>query len=265
MRRELFRASFAALAIGVVGAATGPWQREFADWTADDARLIMHKSPWAKEMPMPAGGRPGLIVMERGDIGAPPPSASLGNPSNTTTGTNMSTAGNPGSAGPADPSGTHSLPTTNTPSTMAHSSSAPVQQTGLVVIWASAKPIRLAVLRLRSGTSQPPDVDVQRANRPSPDYVIAVEGLPAPEAAADPAMLKDGASLVVKGKPAVGATRSMYRKIGASDVYFFHFPKSALPLAVGDKQVEFKMKLGRIEVRRRFDLGEMQFQGELSL
>jgi hypothetical protein len=133
-------------------------------------------------------------------------------------------------------------------------------------VWASAKPIRLAVLRLRSGDNVPTDADIQRAARTGAEYVLAVAGLPSPaDAEVDPAQLKDGASLTVKGKPAATAVRSECRKIGNADVYFFHFPRTALPIEAADRQVEFRMKLNKIEVRKRFDLAEMNYQGELSL
>ena len=260
-------AGLAVVEMVLLGAVIGPWEKkDFKDWTTEDAELIMRKSPWAKEMPMPAAGRPGQMVLEHGDSGGPPPSGSLGNPSNTTTGTNMSAAGNPGSAGPADPSGTHNLPTPHSPSTMSTSSGAPILHSNLTVVWASARPIRLAVLRLRSGSNTPADSELERVTRPWPDYVIAVSGLPAPiESELDPSKLKDNAFLSVKNKAPVVASRSDYRKIGNSDVYFFHFPKAALPIAASDRQVEFKMKMGKIEVKKKFELGEMHYQGELSL
>jgi hypothetical protein len=249
----------------LTGAAIAPWRdKQFNDWTPADARLIMRKSPWAKSTPMPAGGRSGLTVLENGDSDAPPPSAALGNPSNTTTGANMSVAGNPGSAGPADPSGTHELPTSQASSSAAPAA-APYPESGLTVIWASATPVRLAVLKLRSGASTPAQADVDRAIKPTRDYVIAVVGLPAPGAGSDAGALKNTAFLSLHGKTPLMAISSDYRKIGNADVYFFHFSKNALPVTVNDRQVEFRMTFGRMEVRKRFDLGEMQYQGQLAL
>jgi hypothetical protein len=249
----------------LLGAAIAPWRdKQFNDWTTADARLIMRKSPWAKSTPMPAGGRSGLTVLENGDSDAPPPSAALGNPSNTTTGANMSVGGNPGSAGPADPSGTHELPTPQTGSSAA-SAGAPYPEGGLTVIWASATPVRLAVLKLRSGATTPAQADVDRAEKATRDYVIAVVGLPEPAAGLDAGALKTAAFLAIRSKPPVVAASSDYRKIGTADVYFFHFLKPALPITVNDRQVEFRMTFGRMEVRKRFDLSEMQYQGQLAL
>ncbi len=258
--------SFAAAAICLLAAATATWpNKDFKQWTDKDAQAIMTDSPWAKQMPMPAFGRPGVVYLEPGANGAPPPSASLGNPSNTTTGNNMSVAGNPGSAGPADPTGTHNLPNAPTVSSASGSTGAPVPLPPLTIIWASATPVRLAVLKLRMGANTPTDEEIQNANRVRPNYVIAVIGLPAPEGGSDPKALASRAFLTVKGKAPVAANDSTYRKIGNSDVYFFRFPRTSLPIAVSDQQVEFRMTMGKIEVKRRFDLKDMQFQGELTL
>jgi hypothetical protein len=121
----------------------------------------------------------GLLVMEPGANGAPPPSASLGDPSNTMTGTNMTVRVNPGSAGPADPSGTHTLPTTATPSAVSANTGAPQLQPFIAIIWASASPVRLAVLKLRSAGKTPTDADVAHAMKTHDHYTIAVVGLPA--------------------------------------------------------------------------------------
>lgn len=261
------RRTFVGLtAVVLLGAASGPWQgKDFNDWTEKDAHVILSKSPWAKQIPMPAGGRPGVVVLDHGNENAPPSAASIGNPSNTSSGTNMTPSGNPGSAGPADPSGTHNLPNSRSPAGTAGSAGAPDPSMGLTVIWASAKPVRLAVLKLRSVGNTLTQAEIDRANNEPREYVVAVSGLPAPDPASDPATLKDNAFLTAKGKAPETAARSVYRKIGNSDVYFFHFPKANYPIAASDGQVEFKMKMGPIEVKRKFDLNEMQFQGQLAL
>ncbi|MBV9766943.1 MAG: hypothetical protein JOZ48_19020 [Acidobacteriaceae bacterium] len=250
----------------MVFAATGVWQsKDFRNWTDDDARSVMTDSPWAKPMPMPAGGRPGMVVIEPGANNAPPPSASLGNPSNTTSGANMAVGANPGSAGPADPSGTHNLPTTPSLSAVSGNTGAPAPQSRLTIIWASAMPVRLAVLKLRSAANMPTDEQVANVTRPRPNYVIAVVGLPAPEGGSDPKALASSAFLTVRGKSALVANDSSYRRIGNSDVYFFHFTRASLPITAADQQVEFKMTAGNMEIKRKFELKEMQYQGELAL
>ena len=249
----------------VAGPNTSPWEKAFDQWTAKDAQQIMTDSPWAKQMPMPAAARPGIAVLEPGANGAPPPTASLGNPSNTTAGTNMSTAGNPGSAGPAEPSGLHNLPTVQTPSTVTPTAPAPQVHPPVTIIWASATPVRLAVLKLNSGPNTPTSGEIERVSRARENYVIAVIGLAPPDTDTDLNTLASKASLTIRGKPAVAAGTCTYRKIGNADVYFFRFPKTSLPMGADDRQVEFKALFGQAEIKHRFDLKGMQYEGQLAL
>ncbi len=246
-------------------AASHVWQeKNFKDWTDQDARSILMDSPWGKQIPMPVNGRPKITVIESGPEGAPPPTASLGNPSNTTTGTNMSTAGNPGSAGPADPNGTHDLPTARS-SSMAALVGAPEPPILIGIVWASAKPVRLAVLKLRSAGATPSDSQAANVLKSDPYCVIAVVGLPAPDGDSDPKAWAKSASLRVPGKPTLAAFDSKYEKIGKSDVYFFRFLRASLPIDASDRQIEFKMRLQRINVQTKFELDQMTFQNALAL
>lgn len=244
----------------------GVWQNKaFQDWTDEDARSILTDSPWAKPVPMPVSGRPGIVVIEPGANGATPPTASLGNPANTTSGTNMTNSGNPGSQGPAETGGLHNLPSTPTPSAISGNTGAPAGQAGVTIIWASAIPIRLAVLKLRSGANTPTEDEIQRVKHERPNYVIAVVGLPAPEGGSDPKALANDAFLTIRGKAPLMANDSSYRRIGNSDVYFFRFTRASLSISSTDEQVEFRMTMGRIELKRKFDLRGMQYQGQLTL
>lgn len=258
--------SVAALsALLLAGPAAPVWQKAFSEWTDKDAQQIMTDSPWAKKMPMPAAARPGIAVLEPGANGAPPPSASLGNPANTTTGTNMTVSANPGSAGPADQNGLHNnLPTVQTPSTVTPNVPAPEPET-ISIIWASATPVRLAVLKLQSGPNTPTSGEIERVSKPRDNYVIAVAGLGAPDGDTDLNALARHASLAVKGKPMVAAAICTYRRIGNADVYFFRFPRTGLPITAEDHQVEFRATFGHAEVKHKFDLKGMQYDGQLAL
>jgi hypothetical protein len=258
---------FVAAVTGIVaaGTVTPIWQKPFDEWTTKDAQQIMMDSPWAKQMPMPAAGRPAIAVMEPGANGAAPPTASLGNPSNTTAGVNMTVAANAGSAGPAEPTGGHTLPQAQTPSTVAPTAPAPEPHRALAVIWASAIPVRLAVLKLQSGPNTPTQGEIDRVSKPRENYVIAVVGFDPPDRDTDLAALAAHASLGVRGKPAETAETCTYRRIGNADVYFFRFPRSRLPISLDDHQAEFKARFGQAEIRQRFGLRSMEYQGQLAL
>jgi hypothetical protein len=268
MRNHAGILSLFAVAAGAWAAADTAWQsKNFGDWTDKDAQAIMTDSPWAKQIPMPASARPSVTVMEPGGV-ASPPSASLGNPSNGTTGANMSNPAIGGSNGPADANGLHNqpgAPTAPTPSGVSRNTGAPAPASVVTIIWASATPVRLAVLKLRSGANKPTEEQIAHASTERSNYVIAVVGLPAPEGGSDPKALAQTAYLHSKGKEPVRAIDSDYRRIGNSDVYFFRFARASLPITTADREIEFKMEMGQIEVKRKFDLGEMRYKGELAL
>jgi hypothetical protein len=123
----------------------------------------------------------------------------------------------------------------------------------------------LAVLKLRIAGNSPSEEQIQNATKPRPNYVIAITGLPAPDGSFDPAALAPNAWLTIHGKPALAANASNYRRIGDSNVYFFHFTRSALPISEADHEVEFKLRMGQMEIKKKFDLKEMTYQGQLAL
>ena len=257
--------TFFSAALLIAGPTDSVWNKPFTEWSPQDAQKIMMDSPWVTKMPMPAAARPGVAVLEPGANGAAPPSAALGNASNATTGTNMTVAGNAGSAGPANVNGLHTMPNAHTPSNVNSEAPAPEPPSTVNIVWASARPIRLAVLKLQSGVNTPTSGEIERVSKPRDNYVVAVAGLAPPDSDTDLSGLAAKASLTVRGKPAESATTCTYRKIGNADVYFFRFPKNSLPLSEDDRQVEFKAVFGQAEIKHRFDLKNMKYDGQLAL
>lgn len=253
--------AFLAVGLAVAGSTAGWQSKKFEEWTVQDAQSVMTDSPWSKKMPMPAGGRPAVTVVESGNNAAPG-TASLGNPANATTGLTVTSAGNPGGAGSGDGPG-RNIPTASRPSELQPSTGAPEQAPPLTIVWASATPVRLAILRLRSGPNPPSEDQIANAHKPNEFYVIAVSGLPVSDS--DPKNLWNKAFLSVKGRRQEQAVESSYRRIGTSDVYFFRFRRDGLPITASDKEVEFKVTAGSVEVKRKFALRDMQYNGNLAL
>ncbi len=222
------------------------WNKDFTSWTLEDARQIMTKSPWAKEHPMPLSERPGVAYVDMDPVvsASAPPTAELGNMPNDRN---------------APP------PTGRTPSLGSAPVGAPQSQPVLKVIWASALPVRLAVLKLRSPKSGPTAEQLARVKDNWPKYVVAVVGLAPPEAGSDPKALARGAFLSIAGKPPVTAIDSDYRRIGTADVYFFRFLKTALPITNGDGDVQFEATVGRMKLNQKFHLADMEYEGQLAL
>lgn len=243
--RLLALAGVAAVLSGSVAPAI--WNKDFASWTIEDAQQIMTRSPWAKQRPMPVSERPGVSYLDLDPVvsASAPPAAELGNV-------------------PADRNAPP--PTGRTPSFGSAPVGAPQTQPVLKVIWASALPIRLAVLRLRSEKSGGPTPEqLAHVKNDWPKYVIAVVGLAPPQTDSDAKTLAHHAFLSLPGKPAVGAIDSDYRRIGTADVYFFRFLKTALPLTTADGDVEFKLSMRGMELNQRFHLAEMAYQGRVAL
>lgn len=239
----------AVLGIGTVllgGAAPEVWKKDFTAWTVEDARQIVTDSPWAKETPLPMSQRSGVSYMDLDPIvsASSPPTAELG------------TSSVEQNAPP--PSG-------RKPSMTSTPVGAPQTEPGLKVIWASALPVRLAVLKLRAGASGPSAEEVEHAQKEWPRYVLAVEGLPAPDAGSDPKALAQGASLSLPGKPRIPAMDSDYRRIGNADVYFFRFQRPEPPLTAAKGDAEFDLSVGRIKISQKFHLAAMQYQGKVAI
>lgn len=248
---------------------SGAWRtKKYADWTVADAHEVMTDSPWSKRKPMPAAGRPSVTVIESASAGvvtsgAAGASASLGNGANGTSGPAM-TAGPPAApTGTNEPGGGHN--TTIIPSGMGGPAPAPELHPPITIFWASAAPVRLAILKLRSGNVVPDEQERARVTAERKHYVVAVSGLPTPEGEGDARQLAAKAMLKTKAHSPVTAVEADRRRIGDAYVYFFRFSRAALPLSAEDGTVEFRMKLGTMEVAQSFKLSEMQYEGRLAL
>ena len=257
----------AVVGLGAVlfgGTAPEVWNtKDFASWTEKDAQSIMNSSPWVKERPMPISGRPDVVVLDPNVSASSVPTASLGNPANASSGTNMSSTGagsTPVSAGRSDQTVS---PQTN--SLSSPSAGAPHVQPVLKVIWASALPVRLAVLKLRSGKMEVPADQLAKTKQDWKNYVIAVVNLPAPESGLDPKALAGSAFLTLHGKAPQAASESSYRRMNDSDVYFFSFSKPETPITAAEGEVEFKLTTKQVNLRQKFQLSAMNYQGKLAL
>ena len=148
----------------------------------------------------------------------------------------------------------------------------PVQQGATVTVqWQSALPVRLAEAKLNGGTTDTAPMKSQS------EYVIAVIGLPKSGFGAqwsgsrsgdeaDDARLAD--HLKVIAVLSVGQERLNPTKVelnqGRDGRTIFHFEKSE-PITLHDKDAEFRITGDRMEVRKKFTLKDMEYQGKLEL
>jgi hypothetical protein len=141
----------------------------------------------------------------------------------------------------------------------------------VTVLWESALPVRLAQAKLSGGAVDP------AAMKPLNEYVIAVIGLPksgfeargstsSSSDSTDDAQLADHLKVITV--LSVGRERLNPSKVelnqGRDGRAIFHFEKSE-PVTAHDKDADFRITSDRMEVRKKFSLKDMEYQGKLEL
>ena len=218
------------------------WESKPASqWTENDARQVLVKSPWAKatravvarlltEEQLRQGG---LMGLPRG----------LGNEGL-----------DPKSSGPKVSPNILSSPRGGD-----RSSRSLPQSTTLQLRWESALPVRLAELKLHE--IEPPTLQ-------GDGYSIAVYSVPGgsfkgtPEQLGEP--LKNFAALKRDGKKDVRPVRVEVFQRESGAVVVYRFPLSA-KISKEDRRIHFEAQIGRIVFAQDFDLSEMEFLGKLEL
>jgi hypothetical protein len=258
-----FKITLAAVASALALCAADAWKNtDYTQWSPEEAKKILSKSPWSKEVSVitgaPGGGQQsgGRGGGRRGGGGGG--DTGEGGLTGGTGGRGGSSAGEGGAGGNGTPS------------------------MNLIVRWETAIPVKEALMKLNFGDHLPAKGEKgYTLDAPQNNYIISVTGLRlggggrgrgaqeqeaagGQQSAAD--RMKDqlmtGTTLVRKGKdPIVPANIVVNSK---SNVVFFVFPKTDV-ISEDDKDVEFRMALGRIQVKEKFSLKEMHFSGKLEL
>jgi hypothetical protein len=240
------------VAVSVAIAASFPWQKQApAQWTGEDVYQILNNSPWSKSVRVTmaqAAGAGGSGGRNGGTWGEGVPG-----------GGGMGRMGG-GMGGGGMGRGRGGYPQTQQ------------QETAVTVQWSSALPVRLAEAKLNGGAAD------AAAMKPLNEYVIAVIGLPKsglePHASTsndsgndnEDARLAD--HLKVMTVLSIGQERLNPTKVelnqGRDARTIFHFEKSE-PATTHDKDAEFRITGDRMELRKKFALKEMEYQGKLEL
>lgn len=264
-RRSLLLAlGSAALPLPVC--AADPWEKEFSQWSEKDVQRIINDSPWAKTAAVPlsmgggmsgrgggGGGRRG-----GGGGGAPMGDASVG------TGGGVSGGGGPAGGGDMSPGG--AAPTID-----------------FLIRWQSAAPIKAALVRARLGkeadTSEQAKAFIQQEEA---TYVVAVilppgggmrgmgGGRPGGEGAGPMGGAEEAEARIVqattlswKGHEGLHPVKVVMPKEN-SPAFVFHFAKTH-PIELDDKEVQFSTTRGPLEIKKKFKLKDMVYQGKLAL
>jgi len=223
-----------------VWAASDFWnKKDKAQWSAEEVHGLTTKSPWAKDARVEF--RRGLQPNFDGTPGglAMPNDPNRGVPGSQD-GVRMNVPlGRDGTGAPASPRS-------------GGAGAVPLEATAATVRWESAQPV-LDALRI----SVPEDF----AER----YVISVSGITA--LAAQRAItlehLRMSATLQAKGKSPAQPGVTEYSRDKAA--ILFGFSKEFLTLTVTDKNVDFLIDTGDLQIKARFEPKDMLYHGQLAV
>jgi hypothetical protein len=212
-----------------------------AQWTEEDAKQILTKSPWVKESSAVVTRR--LTedqLREGGQMGQP---RGVGNEGVDPKGSGEKVSLNVFTGPGGDDRSARSLPRPIT----------------LKIRWESALPVRLAELKSH---------EVELPTLPGDGYRIAVYGIPGGDFKGDPEELgkplKNLAALKRDSKKDVRPASAEVFQAENGVVVVYLFPLSA-EISKKDRQVRFEAQIGRIVISQTFELSEMEFMGRLEL
>jgi hypothetical protein len=227
------------------------WQsKPYTEWSDKEVQKILSNSPWSKEVIVSlgsaGGGGSGKGSRKGGGGGGGGGDAGFDGPAMGSGGGNAGKGGTGISeVGGGTPSG--GTPTMN-----------------LVVSWRTALPLREAIAKQKYGAEAGTSPESKKLlDEPQKWYIIVVTGLPARMGRGGPEMkemLLKNTSLNIKGKELI--VPEDLQSGGTSAI--FMFPKT-VAIDMDDKEVEFSTKLGQNQVKAKFKLKEMVFNGKLDL
>ncbi len=223
-------------------AADPVWKgKPAAQWTEEDAKLILAWSPWAKETRATITRRVTEDQLrEGGQMGQP---RGVGSEGVDPKGSGPKVSPNVFTGPGGDDRSPRSLPRPIT----------------LKLRWETALPVRLA--EFKSHEVEPPTLD-------GDGYRIAVYGVPGGDFKGDPKELgkplKNLAALKREGKKDVRPVSAVVFQRENDVVVVYLFPLSA-EITRKDRQIQFEAQIGRIVLAQTFDLSEMEFRGKLEL
>jgi hypothetical protein len=241
---RLLSLCLAGLLIAGVALAEDFWvKKEYMQWTDEEVKQVMTKSPWAKDVTISAP-----IAMVGGRVGRGPAPSGGGTDVETGSGGGGGRRGGRGGGGGGggEGGGSEALVTLN-------------------ISWRSASLLRQALVRSRLGVGAavPPDA-AQLVGAEQENYVIVASGLPAGMGSGLQNTLAEKSTIRVGKKPPVVALAVNVQPRTQSLEVIYLFPKKQM-ITADDKEVEVVLVLGQIEIKRKFNLKEMVYKGKLDL
>src|SRR3984957_17074598 len=232
------------MAWGLVGAllvAADFWEtKPFTMWSAEEMQKVLTDSPWSRTVNVVVASPPGGGGLDEGDAGG----------GRGRGGGGAGVEGDGGGRGGPGPRGP--------------------PQFKVVISWRSALPMKQALVRGQIGAGGAVPAETQQLlERPEPMYVVTIVGVPTRYARTIDSM-KAETFLKRKNKPPITVADMGSQPAPVSQltprslVVVFVFPKTDA-ITVEDKEVEFVPSLGLTDIKKKFNLADMNFLGHLEL
>lgn len=252
MSRILLR-SIAITSLSVVALwAADFWEsKSYTEWSEKEVGKLLTNSPWSQKVTVyMSGGGGGFGGAGGGGRGGGGGFGGSGIPRGGGGGGGRGGGGRRGGGG-GDFGGGGMAPATN-----------------LFVRWFSSLPVKQAIVMSKYGDeAATAQQAIDYLARQEDHYIVAVVGLPGRMAGfvqRNPDALKENTVLKRKKKDPINPDEIQVQSQEESVSFYFMFPKTD-EITVDDKDVEFVMKTQRFEVKRKFKLKNMVFNGKLSL
>jgi hypothetical protein len=244
VRRAVAAVWLIVILTAVTVCAADFWEtKPFATWSDKEVRQLLTDSPWSHGVQVVLN-----VVGRSGALGESEGAGGRGRGAGGDAGADAGGGGGRGGGGRGGGTG--------------FVTAAP--QLKLQIAWRSAMPMKQALVRSQIGAAAPiPEAFQQFLDRPEPQYIVSIEGLPARYAPALEAM-KANAVLKRGNRTSIACTALEAQQVATGVVVAFGFPKDD-PISAADKDVEFFTKLGQFEIKKKFSLKEMTFHGQLEL
>lgn len=229
MQRMMSKIGITVALFALTAPAADFWaQKKFLDWNQKECQRLLNDSPWAR-------------VVE-----FHPPGDGGGDDEDAPGRLNCDTCSDSGNRG--------ALP----PSVLA------------TVRWQTALPVKQALAKTRFGdeVKNSPEAASLLGQR-EPFFVVALAGLPRKFVRTSAQRIKSNSILKVKNKPPIAAASVRGEALpNERAVVYLTFPRTqnGVPaISIEDAEVEFDLDLGPSDIKRKFKLKDMVYEGKLEL
>ncbi len=217
--------------------------KKYSAWSDEETKKILEDSPWAQKVPIKyvfKGGPGGMMGGGMpGGMGGMPPGG-------------MGGGGGEGGGGfgPLSPPRPDMTPK-------------------VTLRWQSSLPVKQALARARYKDKVETSEEAAKSfAREESQYILGIAGLMGAPNAFDVNVLKPAATLKIGNLPPIPAMDVLVDRQGMQTNLYIAFPKlqaGAHQISTDDKSVEFILKAPTMELKAKFSLKDMMYQGKLEI